>query len=69
MFGEIFKTIAAKVEEEFCDEKLNPLPHMPIFGSSNSTANKDMISDIWTNRDTIILLSRQHSRKRRNCSL
>ena len=22
----------------------NPLPHMPIFGSSNSAANKDMMS-------------------------
>ena len=21
---------------------INPLPHMPIFGSSNSAANKDM---------------------------
>ena len=32
----------------------NPLPHMPIFGSSNSVANKDMKSKIWTNGDTII---------------
>ena len=32
----------------------NPLPHMPILGSSNSAANKDMISKIWTNGDTII---------------
>ena len=23
---------------------LNPLPHMPILGSSNSVANKDMMS-------------------------
>ena len=30
------------------------LPHMPILGSSNSAANKDMMSKIWTNRDTII---------------
>ena len=33
---------------------LNPLPHMPILGSSNSAANKDMKSKIWTNGDTII---------------
>ena len=32
---------------------VNPLPHMPILGSSNSTANKDMMSKIWTNGDTI----------------
>ena len=27
----------------------NTLPHMPILGSSNSAANKDMMSNIWTN--------------------
>ena len=27
----------------------NPLPDMPILGSSNSAANKDMMSNIWTN--------------------
>ena len=32
---------------------LNPLPHMPSFGSSNSAANKDMVSKILTNGDTI----------------
>ena len=32
----------------------NPLPDMPILGSSNSAANKDMMSKIWTNGDTII---------------
>ena len=26
--------------------KLNPLPDMPILGSSNSAANKDMVSKI-----------------------
>ena len=31
----------------------NPLPHMPIFGSSNSAANKDMMLKILTNGDTI----------------
>ena len=32
----------------------NPLPDMPILGSSNSAANKDMMSKIWKNGDTII---------------
>ena len=39
---------------------INPLPHMPIMGSSNPTANKDMISKLWTNEDTIILFSKKH---------
>ena len=29
---------------------LNPFPHMPTLGSSNSSANKNMMSKIWTNR-------------------
>ena len=29
---------------------LNPLPHTAILGSYNSTANKNMMSKIWTNR-------------------
>ena len=37
-----------------CTALLNPLPDMPILGSSNSAANKDMMSKIWTNRDMII---------------
>ena len=28
---------------------LSPLPHMPILGSSNSAANKYMMSKIWKN--------------------
>ena len=28
---------------------IKPLPHMPISGSSNSAANKNMMSKIWTN--------------------
>ena len=33
----------------------NPLPDMPtILGSSNSMANTDMMSKIWTNWDTVI---------------
>ena len=33
---------------------LNPLPDWPILGSSNSTSNKDMMSKIWINWDTVI---------------
>ena len=33
---------------------VNPLPDMPILGPSNSAANKDTMSKIWTNGDTII---------------
>ena len=35
-------------------QPLNPLPDMPILGSSNSAANKDMTSKIWTNGDKMI---------------
>ena len=48
---------------------INPLPHMTILGSSNSAANKDMMSKMWINEDTIIWLSRKHCGKRTNCSL
>ena len=45
-----------------------PLPHMPILGSFNSAANKDMMSKTLTTGDTIFRLSRKHCGKRRNCS-
>ena len=32
----------------------NPFPDMPVLGSSNSIANRDMISKIMTNGDTVI---------------
>ena len=32
----------------------NALPHMPILGFSDSAANKDVMSKIWTNEDTTI---------------
>ena len=32
-----------------CWNEVNPLPRMPILGSSNSAANKDMMTKIWTN--------------------
>ena len=40
---------------QVCDlaECLNPLPHMPILGSSTTAASKDMLSNILTNRDII----------------
>ena len=34
--------------------RFNPLPDMPILGFSNSVTNKDMMSKIWTDGDTII---------------
>ena len=51
------------------DFSLNHFPHMPLLGSSYSAANKDMMSKILTNLDTIFWLSRKHCVKRRNCSL
>ena len=33
----------------FCLSDLNPVPHMPILGFSDSAANKNMMSEIWTN--------------------
>ena len=36
--------------ENFID--INPSPHMSILVSSNSAANKDMMSKILTNGDT-----------------
>ena len=41
----------------------NLLPDMPNLGSSNSAANKDMMSKIWTNGDSIIRLTRKHCGK------
>ena len=38
----------------FGKEFFNPLPHMPILASSNSATNKDMMSETWTNENTII---------------
>ena len=36
--------------------KFNPLPNGPILDSSSSTANKDMMSKMWTNGDTWYLI-------------
>ena len=32
----------------------NLLPHLPILGPPNSAANKDMMSKVWANGETII---------------
>ena len=45
-FFELAKSI---LESRFL-KAFNPLPRMPILGSSNSAANKIMMSKIWTNR-------------------
>ena len=37
----------------FLVSQINPLPHMPILGLSNSAGNKDMMSKLLTNGDTI----------------
>ena len=49
---------------------LNPLPEMPILGSSTLAADKDIMPKILKNGDTItcIWLSWKHCGKRRNCS-
>ena len=47
-------SISNNVSIAFIFSDVNPLPHLPISGSTNSEANKDMMSKIWTNGDTII---------------
>ena len=49
--------------------RVNPLSDMPILGFSTSAVKKNMMLKIWTNGDTIILPSRKHCGKRRNCLL
>ena len=49
--------------------RLLTLPDMPMLGSYNTAANKDMMAKTWTNRDTVVCLSRKHCGQRRNCSL
>ena len=38
----------------FLQRTVNPLPYIPILGSCNSAANKDMKSKLRTNGDTFI---------------
>ena len=33
---------------------VNPLLHMPVLGFFNSAANKDVMSEIWANGDSVI---------------
>ena len=48
MFSTSFKAAVLSASYVY----LNPLPHMQILGSSNSPADKYMISTMRTNRDT-----------------
>ena len=50
-------------------ERVNCLLDTPILGTSNSAANKAMMSKILTNGEIFFQLSRKHCGKRRNCSL
>ena len=38
----------------FSQNVFNPLPDMPILGSSDSTSDKDTMSEIWTDGDIVI---------------
>ena len=49
------------VDHFIIEHCINPLPYMPILGSSNSAPNRDMMSKIWTNGDTIIWLCRKRT--------
>ena len=49
--GHIFSPKFMELGKNTC---LNPLPNMPIFSSSNSATNDDMISKICTNLDKIV---------------
>ena len=47
-------SLITKLVLELQAENINPLPNMPILGSSISKANEDMMSKTWTNRYTVI---------------
>ena len=51
MSEDLVKEADPTVECMFC-MFFNPLPDMPILGFSNSAANKDKMSNIWTNGGT-----------------
>ena len=46
-------------------KRFNPLPDMPILVFPSSATNRDMMSKILTDGDTIIWLSRKHCGKRK----
>ena len=48
------KQVSSLRIEQSCLSFLNSLPDMPILGSSKSAVNRNMMSQIWTNGDTII---------------
>ena len=47
-------TICFNLDQSKIVSSVNLLPHMPILGSFNSAANKDIMSKICTNGDTFI---------------
>ena len=53
-FGNVQNSVVWEKVKSVCRREINPIPHMPILGSSNSAANKNMVSKMWTNGDTII---------------
>ena len=49
----LFSNASKYSKENNTKNILDPLPHRPNLGSSNSAANKDIMSKILTNGDTI----------------
>ena len=49
----ILESFTVVLKVLYIQELFNPLPHMPILGSSTSAANKDMMSKTLTNGDKI----------------
>ena len=45
-------TLSFKLTKSVLSPTINPLPDMPMLGSSNSAANKNMMSKILTTGDT-----------------
>ena len=43
VFGMVNISSSSCIELFSLMSRINPLPHMPILGSSNSAANKDML--------------------------
>ena len=54
MLFSIISSFSCFINIEDC--VVNPLPHMPILGFSNSAVNKDMMSKIWTDEGYNYLL-------------
>ena len=54
LFGKGSRSFAMVKMKYVPRSHFNPLPHVPIFWSSISAANKDMMSKKWTNWNTVI---------------